>query len=197
MRALLLVQALVLVWTTAPAANAQRPVFISLESRATASAGTGDLVAEQAREAAEMGRWEQAAELYRSALLEYDGDPARWEALARALFESGRYRASVAAYQRAIQLDERRLADGALEIARAYALIGDAKQAARWTQLSVCDAGDSFRTPVRSSSAPSSGTQTCAHDRSSSSLHSCRRSPSSQRRCTGNPRSAIAPMPIA
>jgi hypothetical protein len=194
--------------------------------RADAGSGTADAVAREARVALDARRWERAAELYRSALLLDGRDPARWDELARALFESGRHRAAIAAYQRAIQLDGERTRDAAWKIARIYARMGNAKQAARWTELAMragmdggagargpgvpddgirgdrrrlfgCGTDDSFRAPGSSPSDPPSRLSTCEHDRPRPSAPSCSRSSSSPLRCTASPPTATARRPIA
>jgi tetratricopeptide (TPR) repeat protein len=76
-------------------------------------------------------RWREAADLYQGAL-SGDGAPRRWWALGHALFNANRHRESIAAYERALQLGAGEPAAGAWQIARAYALEGNAKQALRW-----------------------------------------------------------------
>ncbi|MDB4883970.1 MAG: hypothetical protein JWL95_2736, partial [Gemmatimonadetes bacterium] len=94
-------------------------------------------VVRRARGALDQGAWNEAAELWRSALLIDDRSTAHWTALANALTRAGRHREAVAAYQRVIQLDASAKADGMWNIARAYALLGNDKQASRWVELAL------------------------------------------------------------
>jgi len=48
-----------------------------------------------------------------------------------------RHREAVAAYQRAIQLDARLADQGTRAVARAYALMGDDRQAVRWLEQAL------------------------------------------------------------
>ena len=58
--------------------------------------------------------------------------PEQWSARGLALYDSCRYRESIAAFERAMQLRARATDDGAWHIARAYAQLGNKKQALRW-----------------------------------------------------------------
>lgn len=58
----------------------------------------------------------------------------QWSALGKAFHDAGRYRDAAAAYQRVMQLDKRASADAARNVARAYAELGNTKQAARWLE---------------------------------------------------------------
>jgi len=58
--------------------------------------------------------------------------PARWSALGVALYESGRYRESIASFERALQLRSDAAPEDAWNIARGYAKLGNTKQALRW-----------------------------------------------------------------
>jgi tetratricopeptide (TPR) repeat protein len=77
-------------------------------------------------------RWREAAELYQDGLGAGGGAPQRWSALGHALFNEHRHRESIAAYERALQLGAAEPATAAWQIARAYALTGNRKQALRW-----------------------------------------------------------------
>jgi tetratricopeptide (TPR) repeat protein len=77
-------------------------------------------------------RWREAADLYQGALAVDDAAPRRWRALGHALFNANRHREAIAAYERALQLGVEDPATGAWQIARAYALDGNRKQALRW-----------------------------------------------------------------
>jgi tetratricopeptide (TPR) repeat protein len=66
-----------------------------------------------------------------------DPDPSdrgaeRWNSLGRALYDSSRYRESIASFERALQLRAGRPDEQAWSIARAYAHLGNRKQALRW-----------------------------------------------------------------
>jgi tetratricopeptide (TPR) repeat protein len=82
-------------------------------------------------------RWREAAELYQGALDAHEGAPQRWWALANALFNERRHREAIAAYERALQLGAGEPAAGAWQIARAYALENNRKQALRWLAHAV------------------------------------------------------------
>lgn len=55
-----------------------------------------------------------------------------WTSRGRALYESSRYRESIASFERALQLRAGRPDEQAWNIARAYAQLGNRKQALRW-----------------------------------------------------------------
>jgi tetratricopeptide (TPR) repeat protein len=55
-----------------------------------------------------------------------------WTTRGRALYDSSRYRESIASYERALQLGVGRPEEGAWNIARGYARLGNRKQALRW-----------------------------------------------------------------
>ena len=55
-----------------------------------------------------------------------------WIAYGRALYDAGRYRESVAAFERGIQLHADDAPNGAWNIARGYARLGNRKQTLRW-----------------------------------------------------------------
>lgn len=56
----------------------------------------------------------------------------QWTSLGRALYDSSRYRESIASFERALQLRAGRPDEHAWNIARAYAHLGNRKQALRW-----------------------------------------------------------------
>jgi tetratricopeptide (TPR) repeat protein len=56
----------------------------------------------------------------------------RWSSRGRALYDSSRYRESIASFERALQLRVGRPDEQAWNIARAYAHLGNRKQALRW-----------------------------------------------------------------
>jgi len=60
------------------------------------------------------------------------GASEQWIARGNELYASSRYRESIAAYERALQLRADGNADGAWNVARAYAQLGNRKQALRW-----------------------------------------------------------------
>jgi tetratricopeptide (TPR) repeat protein len=93
-------------------------------------------------------RWREAADLYQGALTVGGGAPRRWWALGHALFNDNRHRESIAAYERALQLGAGEPAIGAWQIARAYALEGNGKQALRWLQHAM-SAGLDDREAIR------------------------------------------------
>ena len=82
-------------------------------------------------------RWVDAAELYQRAMSSEDAVPGRWRSLGDALFNAGRQREAIAAYERALQLGGEAPETAAWQIARAYARVGNAKQAVRWRELAV------------------------------------------------------------
>jgi tetratricopeptide (TPR) repeat protein len=94
-------------------------------------------VVQRARIALKAGAWNEAAELWRSALVMDDRKAEHWSSFASALTRAGRHREAVAAYLRAIQLDASTMREGRWSIARAYALMGNHKQASRWVELAL------------------------------------------------------------
>jgi tetratricopeptide (TPR) repeat protein len=58
--------------------------------------------------------------------------PEQWVARGHELYAATRYRESIAAFERALQLRVDAGADGAWNVARAYAQLGNKKQALRW-----------------------------------------------------------------
>jgi len=92
---------------------------------------------QRARLAARRGEWNDAADLWRDALLADDRVAEHWLAMGDALSAAARHREAVAAYQRAIQLDARLTREGTTSVARAYARMGDDRQAVRWLELAL------------------------------------------------------------
>ena len=92
---------------------------------------------QRARLAARRGEWNDAADLWRDALLADDRVAEHWLAMGDALSAAARHREAVAAYQRAIQLDARLAREGTTSVARAYARLGDDRQAVRWLELAL------------------------------------------------------------
>jgi tetratricopeptide (TPR) repeat protein len=92
---------------------------------------------QRARLASRRGEWNDAADLWRDALLTDDHVAQHWVAMGDALSGAARYREAVAAYQRAIQLDGRFTREGTTRVARAYARLGDDRQAVRWLELAL------------------------------------------------------------
>jgi tetratricopeptide (TPR) repeat protein len=58
--------------------------------------------------------------------------PKQWIARGYELYAASRYRESIAAFERALQLRADAGADGAWNVSRAYAQLGNRKQALRW-----------------------------------------------------------------
>ena len=91
----------------------------------------------RARLASHRGEWNDAADLWRDALLMNGRVAEHWLALGNALSGAARHREAVAAYQRAIQLDARLTREGTTSVARAYARMGDERQTVRWIELAL------------------------------------------------------------
>ena len=94
----------------------------------------------------------RAAALWQQALLGNDTAPDDWNSYGDALYNDGRHRESIAAYQRAIQLGVDHPDVVALNVARAYAQLGNRKQALRWVERSL-DLGGASRDGVRDDEA--------------------------------------------
>ena len=92
---------------------------------------------QRAQLASRRGEWNEAADLWRDALLVDDRVAAHWLAMGDALSRAERSREAVAAYQRAIQLDARLTREGTRRVARAFARMGDDRQAVRWLELAL------------------------------------------------------------
>jgi tetratricopeptide (TPR) repeat protein len=71
-----------------------------------------------------------------------------WSSRGRALYDSSRYRESIASYERALQLGVGRPEQGAWNIARGYARLGNRKQALRWLGHAL-DLGFTCREAIR------------------------------------------------
>ena len=74
---------------------------------------------------------------WRERMLSGGGMPDEWDAYARALYEAGRYRESVGAFQRAMQLGVAAPDTASWNVARAYALSGNSRQAYRWMERAL------------------------------------------------------------
>jgi tetratricopeptide (TPR) repeat protein len=111
------------------------PLIGCIDPRALDSARS--LAVLRARRAARDGEWNQAADLWRDALLIDDRTAAHWLALGDVLLHAERYREATAAYQRAIQLDARLSGVGTRGVARAYAQMGNDRQAIRWLEQAL------------------------------------------------------------
>jgi tetratricopeptide (TPR) repeat protein len=98
---------------------------------------TRSLTVLRARSAARAGEWNHAAELWRDALLIDDHSAKDWIAMGDVLLAAERHREAVAAYQRAIQLDKRISLVGTRSVARAYARMGNDRQAVRWLEQAL------------------------------------------------------------
>jgi tetratricopeptide (TPR) repeat protein len=88
----------------------------------------------RAQSASREGAWNEAAELWRDALLIDERHGTHWIALGDVLSRAERYREAVAAYQRAIQVDARLTRDATRSVARAYARMGNDRQVVRWLE---------------------------------------------------------------
>jgi tetratricopeptide (TPR) repeat protein len=91
----------------------------------------------RARMEARDGAWNEAADLWQEALLLDDRSGADWLALGDVLVNAHRHREATAAYQRAIQVDARLTERGTRGVARAYARMGDDRQAVRWLEQAL------------------------------------------------------------
>jgi len=91
----------------------------------------------RARSAARDGEWNKAADLWREALLIDERSGKDWLTLADVLLRAERHREAAAAYQRAIQLDARLTDVGTRGVARAYARMGNDRQAIRWLEQAL------------------------------------------------------------
>jgi len=143
-RALVVARTLMLACALPSPAVAMRPVRhcpTSDETRTVAATPTTDTAytntVRRARLAAQRGAWNDAADLWRDALLTNDRVAAHWQAWGDALSGAARHREAVAAYQRAIQLDARLTRELTTSVARAYARMGDDRQAVRWLELAL------------------------------------------------------------
>lgn len=73
-----------------------------------------------------------AAVMLDRAMASAPSTPAQWNALAKAFYDARRYREAVASFERVMQLDKAGAPDAAWNVARAYARLGNKKQAIRW-----------------------------------------------------------------
>ena len=55
----------------------------------------------------------------------------------RTLYEAGRYKEAAASFERALQAGVKKPHEAAWEVARAYAMLGNDKQARRWQRIAV------------------------------------------------------------
>jgi tetratricopeptide (TPR) repeat protein len=78
-----------------------------------------------------------AVELWHGALTAEAPDAKRWEEAGHALYDAGRYRESIASFERALQLHTARAGEAAWRIAVAYARLGNGKQALRWRAMAL------------------------------------------------------------
>jgi tetratricopeptide (TPR) repeat protein len=143
MRRVRLIALAALVMATPRFAAGQTPVRLASRTDTTSAAALA-----RADRAFAAKQWHEAAELYQGALAVDDGAPQRWWSLAHALFNERRHREAIAAYERALQLGAGEPATGAWQIARAYALEGNRKQALRWLGHAVA-AGFDGREAIR------------------------------------------------
>jgi tetratricopeptide (TPR) repeat protein len=90
-----------------------------------------------ARTATRDGSWNDAADLWRDALLIDGRSGADWLALGDVLLQAERHREAAAAYERAIQVDARLTERATRGVARAYAQLGDDRQAVRWLEQAL------------------------------------------------------------
>ncbi|MEO8563988.1 MAG: hypothetical protein ABI601_18050 [bacterium] len=130
---------LALAWVSSGVALAA-PVTRKVCPECAASAAmdsTHALAVRSARLASREGEWMRAAELWRSALLMDERVADHWIAMGDALSGAHRYREAVAAYQRSIQLDPRAARECTRRVARAYAQLGNDKQAVRWLEQAL------------------------------------------------------------
>lgn len=124
--------------TCEPAAAATpsvTPCVRCVESRAMDSMHA--VILRRARSATRDGAWNEAAELWRDALLIDDRSAAHWLALGDVLLQAERHREAVGAYLRAVQVDARVTERGTRGVARSYARMGDDRQAIRWVEQAL------------------------------------------------------------
>lgn len=92
---------------------------------------------EDAGRAAASRDWRRAVELYETVLRGHAVSGEHWLAFGEALYQDGRHREAIAAYERAMQLGAAEPWRPALDVARAYAHLGNRRQALRWIERSV------------------------------------------------------------
>ena len=112
-----------------------RPCCEHAESFAVDSARA--VTVRRAREATHDGAWNAAAELWRDALLLDDRTGTDWLEMGDVLLEAERHREAAAAYERAIQVDARLTLRATRGVARAYARMGNDRQAVRWLEQAI------------------------------------------------------------
>ena len=122
-----------------PAAPASAPSARPCADRAAPCATDSVRAAtvQQARTAMRDGSWNDAADLWRDALLIDGRSGADWLALGDVLLRAERHREAVAAYERAIQVDARLTARATRDVARVYARMGDDRQTVRWLEQAL------------------------------------------------------------
>ena len=122
-----------------PAPPAAAPVVDACQdcSAAPAADSLRAATVRRARNATRDGAWNAAADLWRDALLLDDRSGADWLALGDVLLEAERHREAAGAYLRAIQLDARLTLRATRDVARAYALMGNDRQAVRWLEQAI------------------------------------------------------------
>jgi len=91
----------------------------------------------QARNATRDGAWNAAADMWRDALLLDDRTGTDWLELGDVLLEAERHREAAASYLRAIQVDARLTMRATRGVARAYARMGNDRQAVRWLEQAI------------------------------------------------------------
>lgn len=95
----------------------------------------------QAKDAQAARRWHDAAQLWQVALLANGSAAEHWQSYGHALFNSGRYREAIGAYQRGLQLGGTNVDDALWNVARSYAQLGNRKQTLRWLEQSLARGG--------------------------------------------------------
>lgn len=76
-------------------------------------------------------------EALQDALLSNENAPEDWYALGHALYAANRDREAIAAFERAMQFGSAHAHDAPWRIARAYARLGNRRQALRWAEHSI------------------------------------------------------------
>ena len=121
----------------APPAGAPRARPCPDCSASTATDSVRAATVRQARNATRDGAWNAAVDLWRDALLLDDRTGTDWLALGDVLLEAERHREAAASYERAIQVDARLTVPGTRGVARAYARMGNDRQAVRWLEQAI------------------------------------------------------------
>lgn len=103
----------------------------------TAAGCDAECLLQGARRALASREWARAAELYESALAGQAASAEHWRSFGEALCGDGRQREGVAAYERALQLGVDAPHRTAFDVARAYAQLGNRKQALRWIERAI------------------------------------------------------------